>query len=137
MKGRYIALTVVYCAGLFWLSSGPPPVDVEAPFSGADKVVHMVLFGGLAAVVSVGIRWSGGCPRALVQYAVPVVFAALYGLSDEIHQLFVPGRDFDPLDIVADAAGAVLVQLALYGLWRRTAASESASTVPATDRSSP
>ncbi|MBP8105542.1 MAG: VanZ family protein, partial [Nitrospira sp.] len=31
-----------------------------------------------------------------------------YGLSDEIHQLFVPLRQGDPLDLVADSVGAAL-----------------------------
>jgi VanZ family protein len=32
----------------------------------------------------------------------------LYGLSDEWHQLHVPGRDGSLADVLADGAGAVL-----------------------------
>jgi VanZ family protein len=39
--------------------------------------------------------------------------ALLYGLSDEFHQAFVPGRHPDPLDIVTDIAGAAAALLAL------------------------
>jgi VanZ family protein len=32
----------------------------------------------------------------------------LYALSDEIHQLFVPGRFCDPFDFLADSAGIII-----------------------------
>ncbi|MFZ1841932.1 MAG: VanZ family protein [Nitrospira sp.] len=46
----------------------------------------------------------------MARHAVVVAVAgcALYGLSDEIHQLFVPLRQGDPLDLVADSVGAAL-----------------------------
>lgn len=39
---------------------------------------------------------------------VTVVFASLYGVTDEVHQIFVPGRFCDPLDWLVDTAGALL-----------------------------
>ena len=33
---------------------------------------------------------------------------AAYGLSDELHQYFVPGRTASPLDALADSIGVVL-----------------------------
>jgi VanZ family protein len=35
-------------------------------------------------------------------------FTVLYGVTDEIHQLWVPGRSSDLLDALADATGALL-----------------------------
>ena len=40
-----------------------------------------------------------------------IIISALYGLSDEIHQLFVPGRAFDVLDLIFDFTGAILMQI--------------------------
>lgn len=37
-----------------------------------------------------------------------VVFSSLYGLSDEIHQAFVPGRSPEWGDWLADTAGALI-----------------------------
>jgi VanZ family protein len=42
-------------------------------------------------------------------FAYAILFAVLFGISDEVHQLFVPGRTFSFLDICADIAGALLV----------------------------
>lgn len=120
MKPRYVLLTILYCAAIFYLSSMSEPVDVETPIPGADKAAHAVLYGGLAVLVSFGIRRSGNPVTPWVQFLAPVVFAGLYGLSDEIHQVFVPRRHFDPLDVAADVVGAILVQTALWLWWRRT-----------------
>src|SRR5262245_7113602 len=103
----WIALTLVYCSIIFYLSSRPdlgldPPWWMDWPQS--DKVVHFTLFGGLAGTVATGLWRSNGpalSSKALFWGAVG--FAVLYGLSDETHQIFVPNRTFDPLDLLADA----------------------------------
>jgi VanZ family protein len=47
--------------------------------------------------------------RALwITALIALVVASLYGASDELHQLFVPGRDSSPLDWLTDTAGALL-----------------------------
>ena len=46
--------------------------------------------------------------------AAAVVVATLYGISDEIHQYFVPPRQVEVRDILADALGASLAAGALY-----------------------
>lgn len=120
VKPRYILLTIFYCAGIFYLSSESDPIGVEMPFPGMDKLLHMVMYGGLATVVSFGISRSGSPVSHRVQFLAPIVFAGVYGLSDEIHQMFVPRRDFDPLDVVADLAGALLIQTILWFGSRRT-----------------
>ncbi len=43
--------------------------------------------------------------------------AVAFGVTDEVHQSFVPGRNADLMDLVADALGASLgaVVAALWG----------------------
>jgi VanZ family protein len=119
MKLRYVFGIVFYCAWLFWLSSSSNPIHPEMLFRGEDKVIHAVLYGGLAALVSFGIRGSRKPAAPLVQILVPVVFAALYGISDEFHQSFVPHRTADVWDVVADGVGAGIMQVFLCGVvWR-------------------
>lgn len=108
----WIALTFLYCAVIFFLSSQPdlgldPPRWLDWPQS--DKAVHFVLYGGLAGIVALGLwRSSGRTLAARTLLAAPIAFAVLYGLSDEIHQLFVRNRTFDLLDLLADATGATI-----------------------------
>lgn len=107
-------VTVLYCAGLFVLSSDSTPYEVQTVFPLQDKLAHMVLFGGLSLVVGVGLR-RAGTGTAAFQFFVPILFAAFYGLTDEVHQLFVPNRHFELLDIAADTVGALLTQSLLAG----------------------
>ena len=44
----------------------------------------------------------------LRKHSVTIMFAFLYSVSDEIHQVFVPGRTFEYLDILLDLLGTIL-----------------------------
>ena len=78
------------------------------PAGFSDKDGHAVLYAGLACLLVralSGARWSrvtGGAS------AIAVGLAAAYGMTDEFHQWFVPGRTADPADWVADVAGAAI-----------------------------
>lgn len=99
---------------IFWLSSQPLPVAL--PNQG-DKVVHGLVFGLLAGL------WVWALPAVWAGTWIPVVLGALvaafWGVLDEIHQYFVPGRTATPGDALADGLGAVLG--AVVG-WRLTLA---------------
>lgn len=104
---------------LFYLSaqSEPPRPDLEIP--GLDKAAHFVLYAGLAGLVSLGLGRARNPVSARVRFYAPIAFAIFYGLTDEIHQYFVPHRAFDLLDLVADGFGALTVQVVLFRvLWR-------------------
>ena len=121
LKKRYIFATALYCSLIFLLSSrsDPPTADWGfLAFPGADKLGHGVLYAGLAAVVSVGVWRSNETIRASLHFWAPIAFALIYGFSDEIHQIYVPERTFDWMDLLADGVGATIVQVPLCGyLW--------------------
>lgn len=128
-------LTALYCAGIFYMSSKQEPIPTDYDFAGLDKLVHVVVYGGLAALVSVGIRRADRPATARRQALAPVLFALCYGITDEIHQWFIPHRNFDPLDLVANTAGAVIAQLALFRwwgiqLWKTRGQRETADRLP-------
>jgi len=39
---------------------------------------------------------------------ISLVFAVIYGISDEVHQYFVPGRIASIGDVIADSFGALI-----------------------------
>lgn len=53
--------------------------------------------------------------RNLKSYAIAWAFSVAYAASDEIHQLFVPGRACMPLDVLIDSSGA-LAGVAIFAL---------------------
>jgi VanZ family protein len=122
VKIHYWIATFAYCGFLYWLSSMSNPVGADIDIPGLDKTAHVVLYGGLAAIVSVGIHRNGRATPLWAQFLGPVAVVLAYGMADEFHQLFVPKRSFDPYDLLADVTGALLVQAILCGvLWRRRA----------------
>ncbi len=110
---------IIYMAVIFAGSSASHLPDIPGGFS--DKVAHAceyAVLGLLVARALAGPRWLS-IPLSVA--AAAVVLCALYGVSDEYHQLFVPGRDFDPRDMMADALGASAAVGALWawGIIRR------------------
>ncbi|HEX2093541.1 MAG TPA: VanZ family protein [Longimicrobiaceae bacterium] len=90
---------VLWAAAIFWVSSRP---KVPVPDTlGADKLLHFGAYALLGFLLARGASGSGLAPRW------PVALGWLYGVSDEVHQSFVPGRSADPADWLADALGVV------------------------------
>lgn len=113
------APVAAYMAGLFALSAQPVLPD---PTSSPDWLQHGLAYAGLAVVslrALAGGRWSRVTRGTLV---AAWLIAALYGVSDEFHQSFVPERTSDIRDVIADAAGAALGLAAAWawGIIRRS-----------------
>jgi VanZ family protein len=103
---------LLYCGLIFALSSMS---DVPALSGGiGDKTAHVLLYAGLGLLAARGFSGGIGRPVNVRVIALVMVFCALYGLSDEIHQLFVPHREFDPQDMAADVAGGGLGAAVLW-----------------------
>ncbi|HPG69937.1 MAG TPA: VanZ family protein [Candidatus Hydrogenedentes bacterium] len=122
MKWPYVILIVAYCGGIFWMSSQPRTPEFTRKFEHEDKLLHAAVFAGLACIVSMGTRYSNRRFSARWQFWFPVIFAGLYGVSDEVHQAFVPHRYAAVDDVLADTAGALFVQwLLCFRIWPRQA----------------
>jgi VanZ family protein len=87
------------------LSNGPIEVPMPELFSAQDKAIHFLVYGLLATTI-LRVPPLANRPRLAPWYALMV--ASLFGMSDEIHQGFVPGRSMDILDWLADTTGATL-----------------------------
>ncbi len=95
--------------------SSLPTIEMMPSFWNADKLVHLICFGGLTFWMAFGTSgivsskpWGG----KLRLWLVPVIVVAVYGCLDEFHQSFTPGRSCSALDWCADVAGAALGSLA-------------------------
>lgn len=102
-----------FWAGLFaatiFLASSCEKVSSPGLTESDDKYGHFLVYGLLGTLVCrTGRGWRAG----LLGLAV----ASLYGVSDEWHQSFVPGRSSDVMDWVADTSGAALA-IGLYLGW--------------------
>lgn len=101
--------TILYCGLIFYLSSSPLPESVsQLPVS--DKVLHFLEYGLLSSLFFYSLRRSSPRRGIRATAVLSILFASLYGASDEIHQYFVPGRDSSIADVLADVFGAIVFQ---------------------------
>ena len=77
-----------------------PARDSQLPFPQADKVVHITTF----ALLALGLLWRK------ISWKLILGGLFLYAVASEIIQHFwIPGREFDLLDIASDTVGILLV----------------------------
>lgn len=109
---------VAWAATLYWLSSRPASDAPPFWLLRYDKLTHAIAFGILGALGYFAMRVGhrAGLPRAAF---VGWLAAAVYGALDEIHQSFVPTRNPDVYDWLADAIGAAVAVLLLWALEQR------------------
>ena len=107
---------MAYAGFIFYLSSQTWEGAPRFPY--ADKVFHIILYLMLAGL----LIWALRATRFRYNKFIAVIafsVALVYGLSDEIHQIFVSGREFSLLDLAADGVGAgigtlIALRLAMF-----------------------
>lgn len=95
---KYI-LPILWTVVIFVLSSIPGSEFPELPFPGFDKLVHLVEYSIL------GFLWVKALGKRII---IVILLGIIYGVFDEIHQIFVPYREFSILDILVDGVGVIL-----------------------------
>lgn len=80
--------------------------------------VEYLIFGGLLVNA---LRFHMNADRAVI-CVVAVLIASVYGITDEIHQYFVPERSCDAADWAVDTIAATLGSLATWQILKRHAA---------------
>lgn len=99
------APVVIYMAAIFYiqsLSSPPSPPGLN------DKVEHLLGYGLLGLLAARATAGGLGRRVSLGAALLAVALTSGYGITDEVHQGFVPERTRDLFDWYADTAGAVL-----------------------------
>lgn len=113
---------LLWMAGIFWLSSRealPSPPGLS--YAVGAVIAHFMAYLILTLLLLFALADSG-LPRGRMLLVAGAI-AGLYGLSDEFHQYFVPGRDASIEDLIVDLAG-VACALGIWSLrWRRAATS--------------
>jgi VanZ family protein len=97
---------------IFGLSSIPSPPAL--PGRDMDKLVHAFLYALLGALMVRALAGGWRRPVTLRVAVLAVALTTIYGISDEIHQAFVPPRQPDALDVMADGIGATLAAATMY-----------------------
>jgi VanZ family protein len=112
----FLALAIAWAGVIFYLSS-KSSIHMPTLFPGQDKLFHLIAFGVLAFFSMGALRPAASGYRS-AQVWFTVVLVTLYGLLDEFHQHYVPGRTVELYDALADAAGGLLGAWSMYYLVR-------------------
>ena len=103
--------------GLIWfLSSQTIDIKLIEDVPMRDKGVHFVEYGVLGALLAFACQSTW--PRVRLRYVLALWLTWALGLVDELHQLYVPGRSADGLDLAADTLGGG-VAIAVFAGVRR------------------
>jgi hypothetical protein len=105
---------LAYVALIWWLSSQALDIPLIMLLPLRDRGVHLLEYAALGLMIARAVQLTWG-ERGLRGSMFAVLLSVCLGLLDEFHQLFVPGRSADFLDLAADGAG-VCVAVGVYAL---------------------
>lgn len=120
-------------AALIWYLSDQPSIDITPVFEHQDKFLHIMAYMVLG-FLTLGAMQAGTAGYTRSQAALAALLAGLYGLADEYHQSFIPGRNASVYDFLADLTG-VLLGVGLLFLWARKFARQTSEMTTSVNRS--
>lgn len=101
-KRLYLVLLLLW-ASLTFLLTSLPNVEMPVHFRFADKAAHLGFYGMMGVLCGLWRKASGvSTGRAVLQ---ALLFIAVAGAVDEVHQHWIPGRSTDLADWAADLLG--------------------------------
>jgi VanZ family protein len=108
---------VIWAVLILAVSSIP---DLSAPglgFSVTDKIAHFVEYFILGFLTARAI--STFVMEPLKIFWISSTITSGFGILDELHQLLIPGRTTEGLDMAADILGSVLAAALFAGIVQR------------------
>jgi VanZ family protein len=97
---------LLYCLLIFIQSSRPSP-DITPHWPYFDKVLHFTAYAVLGALFLRAFNITRIKHHLKLIIILSIILSSLYGISDEIHQSFVPFRTADAMDALADILGSI------------------------------
>lgn len=85
------------------------------------EYAHAAVYLVLGVLVMNAFIMSG--VKGYKAFAFSLIFCILYAITDEIHQLFVPGRGTEVTDVLIDGIGALIgigIYKAIYKIYSKT-----------------
>ncbi|MCA9409023.1 MAG: VanZ family protein [Candidatus Omnitrophica bacterium] len=96
-------------------------VKVKVPLSdwNFDKIYHFIEYMPFGFLVYRAIYCTKVNPNGKQILTLSLLISFCYGLSDEIHQYFVPGRTCSGIDLLADTIGGFIGAF-IYFYWNKS-----------------
>ena len=98
---------IIYCL-LIFIQSSHPSIEHISDWPNIDKVLHFAAYALLGAFFLRALKTTRIKNNLKLVLILSVLFSSFYGISDEIHQYFVPCRSADHMDVLADLLGSIM-----------------------------
>ena len=96
---------ILYCLLIFFQSAKPSPESLPDILY-LDKLLHFSAYALLGALFLRAFRTLPIKKNPMLILSLSMLLSTLYGFSDELHQYFVPARQADVMDALADMLGS-------------------------------
>lgn len=105
---------ILIILGIFFLSNQstlPPELN---SFNYEDKLLHIIAYFilGVSLIFAILINFPNFNKKNII--ITLLIIGAVYAITDEIHQIYVPGRCAEIYDLFADLFGILLSQLLIF-----------------------
>jgi len=97
---------ILYCIAIYIQSDFPSSEHIPT-FEFSDKVLHFLAYAVMGVLFYRAYQTLRLKENLRLLILLSIVSASLYGISDEIHQYFVPYRDASIFDVIANILGAI------------------------------
>jgi VanZ family protein len=114
-----LRLPAFLIAGIICFLSSQSTLPQPQGIVGLDKLLHLSAYGALGIATGLWVSAAFWKRRPALALLLITLIVSAYGVTDEFHQYFVPGRDCDVWDWVADTLGAFLGALTVMLLNRK------------------
>ncbi len=109
----------LYCLLIYIQSSYPAPEGVP-PWPHIDKLLHLAAYAVLGVLFFRALKTLPRQHDLRRIMILSILLSSLYGISDEIHQHFVPYRNAEIVDALADILGCILGVYIYRYLWMKS-----------------
>jgi len=120
LKTILFRLPAILLAGFLWFLSSQSTLPQPKGILGWDKLQHLLAYMALSIATGFWIRQLFWRRRRVLSLLIVILTVSAYGAVDEFHQYFVPGRDCNVWDWIADTIGACLGALSVMLLITKT-----------------
>lgn len=113
-KVPYAWLALAYAVLILIFSSIPDLSPPQLGFEYQDKLYHLMEYGVFSVLLFFALLNSKKDFLRKNVLFISLLIGASFGILDELHQKFIPGRQADVLDFTADFVGVALIQLCFW-----------------------
>jgi len=105
---------ILVMTALFMLSTLPGNDPLLNSIHLSDKIEHFIAYFVLGITFCIWVPSKKWLAKPIIYGIFVVVLCTLFGVSDEYHQTFVPGRSGDLYDLAVDSAASIIAVFAYF-----------------------